>query len=264
MNKIKDLKIYKKLLALLSAGVMMVTSLPALAEGETNNNTNDTSITMIDEEPEQLTFNKYLYYCENVFQPKIRPFLKFPHIVYTQIYPIFYYSNYMNCRDIKDEIEDYGLIFFWDLTEAKHFMDQFILSIADVNIKAIKKKADINKLFDYSFILLNLETQDLIHNSLYFVLKKQQMCFLLLFDGLFLAFILFSFLFCFLFCDFNYSEWFWICESSTIATYQRSVNIISFAFRNITLNGITMKLYAHLTKIILDAFQRYRTHFRDH
>ena len=43
MNKIKDLKIYKRFLAIVSACVMALTSLPTFAEENTDENTNDNS-----------------------------------------------------------------------------------------------------------------------------------------------------------------------------------------------------------------------------
>ncbi len=132
MNRIKDLKIYKRLLALLSASVMSLTSLPALAlETEKETVDNKENVQVVDEEPTQIipleqvtdeeeiheynTMDEYLESCENS-KEGLSTLIKKSGISKIQCNDMLYLLRAERCLQIRDELVKNGIISekFWD------------------------------------------------------------------------------------------------------------------------------------------------------
>ncbi len=173
MNKITDLKIYKRLLALLSASVMSLTSLPALAlETEEETVDNKENVQVVDEEPTQIIITDYFPTVDKMMIKPMEPFIKKNYDIYDKSYTVFYYINHSYCEEIRENLinkhvipEDLmdgdGLLTIGTVTEA----------ITDANLEVIKKSTNIDDFLDFSVFAINPEIRELTHNTFEMYLK---------------------------------------------------------------------------------------------
>lgn len=164
MNKIENLNKFKRLLALLSVGVMALSSLPAFAEGEVEETTNETAITMVEEEPQQLTYDEYINNVKVDFIEKIEPLVVPHHEVLGLIYVSYYYYNYMYCRDIRQDLID-NYIIYEDLDMGGDAANFVAVYLADINSGILKKNINFDELYDISILIKNPEIKELTHNA---------------------------------------------------------------------------------------------------
>ena len=75
MNKINNLRVSKRLLSFLTSLVFMFSSLAALAEENSSDITNETSITEMTDEIKQLTFTDFTNELDNDLLLKIEPYV---------------------------------------------------------------------------------------------------------------------------------------------------------------------------------------------
>lgn len=165
MDKIKDLKIYKRFLAIVSACVMAFTSLPALAEGEKESKTNDTSITMLNEEQEQLTFDEYMNIVTFEYPGMLLSYVRNDNYDFLGLLPyVYYYFNYMYCREIREDLVNNGYL-TEDLEDNELNAVDFGYEIANLEIELLKETNDINELFDYSILLRDPKLREQSHTA---------------------------------------------------------------------------------------------------
>ena len=165
MNKIRDLKIFSRLLALLSAGVLSVTSLPAFAEGNVDDNTNDTPITTV-EERGQFTTEEYITRVSADLPDMMKPKLKkSEYDIFGLLYTSDYYTNYKYFRDIRQDLIDYGFI-TENLKDMENIASSFPFILSEINGKILKKDADINKMIDFSELIIDPQNRELTHSAL--------------------------------------------------------------------------------------------------
>ena len=181
MKIVTNLKLYyKKLLAVLSAGVMFVSGLPAFAEEnvDENLNTNETSITMIsdveetvepeiEEEPVQLTYDEFvsgLDYLKDLYKVQ----LKNKKEVIEEFSEVYYCGNYQNFNDIRDELVKSGLIVNGNaqssVTKIKGFLQEMI-ALNDKIMSSQKKITNTKNLFDVSTVIIDEKTKELAHQA---------------------------------------------------------------------------------------------------
>ncbi len=180
MKIVTNLKLYyKKLLAVLSAGVMFVSGLPAFAEEnvDENVNTNETSITMmsdveevkedIEEEPVQLSYDEYvngLDYLRNLYKAQLNK-KKEISALFSEVY---YCGNYKNFSDIRDNLIKDGYIVNGSTTKAVQNINVFLYDMVLENDKIMSKQKKItntDNLFDVSTIIIDEKTKELAHQA---------------------------------------------------------------------------------------------------
>lgn len=125
MSKIRDLKIYKRLLAYLTAGVMILSSLPALGEENTQETTNEVrQEEMIDnignqdevdvqemQEDEQMTYDEFIKITTDAFYENEFYYLDNP-VELDEFQAGYLLLNFDNCKNI-----------FYDLVKSGMFGD---------------------------------------------------------------------------------------------------------------------------------------------
>lgn len=180
MKIVTNLKLYyKKLLAVLSAGVMFVSGLPAFAEEnvDENVNTNETSITMmsdveevkedIEEEPVQLSYDEYvngLDYLRNLYKAQLNK-KKEISALFSEVY---YCGNYKYFSDIRDNLIKDGYIVNGSATKAVQNINVFLYDMVLENDKIMskqKKTTNTDNLFDVSTIIIDEKTKELAHQA---------------------------------------------------------------------------------------------------
>ncbi len=153
MNKIIDLKIYKKLLSLLSAFTIMLTPISGLTEGEKESSkTNEVKVEEMIEEPEEVYERKMFESVEEFDTRKMelrsmfKPLAKEFRGKITEFDSLFFLSNIESCMDILDEIleqDDYLQTKF--LTYGNSSRVHFVLNIIYGLLANEKKEADLSE-----------------------------------------------------------------------------------------------------------------------
>lgn len=167
MKGIKDLKIYKRLLALLTAGMISLSSLPALAEGEFDENINTTSITMMNEESEpiQIGFDEYIESAVELID-SIDLLVK-DDSSFTQYVPeAYFWTSPEYFRDIGADLMEQGIITDNDGNRACLAVSNVFNGIAIANSKMLEKTSNIDELFDISKFCCNESIRELAHRAL--------------------------------------------------------------------------------------------------
>jgi hypothetical protein len=174
MNKISNLKIYKKFLSLVSAIVMITTPFSALAEGNKDNSTNTIPVSdEYDEEYDQFTYDEYIANIENEAIPAMEKFGKTNDSVYSSIYMAYYYGNYRNCRKIRQELIDNGDL-YENLEDGEFEVNILITELSLKNIKELKKTTNLDDLFDISLLIHDPKTRDLAHKAFVNLVKTYE------------------------------------------------------------------------------------------
>ncbi len=166
MKGIKDLTIYKRLLAILTAGMISLSSLPALAEGEFDENINTTSITMMNEESEpiQIGFDEYIESAVELID-SIDLLVK-DDSSFTQYVPEAYFWTSPECfRDIGADLMEQGIITDNDGNRACLAVSNVFDGIAIANSKMLEKTSNIDELFDISKFCCNESIRELAHRA---------------------------------------------------------------------------------------------------
>ena len=110
MKGIKDLRMCKKILAILAAGMLSLSLLPALAESETENKANESSVALVNgEETNQITIDEYLKNVDEIIE-YTEPFIGRSYEMLFYIQTVYYYENYRFCREIRQDLMDMQLI----------------------------------------------------------------------------------------------------------------------------------------------------------
>ncbi len=171
MNATK--KTYRGLLALLCVGVMLVSVIPSLAQETEAKTTNNSSINQMEnEEPIQLTIDDYISIV-NEINKKMEPFIKDNYDIYNKTYIGFYYTNFANCRKIREELINKHII--PENLEDGDF-DVTILTQAIImgNLRILKKSTDIKNFLDFSIFVLDPYVKELAHSTLEMYLKTYE------------------------------------------------------------------------------------------
>lgn len=111
MGKIKDLKVYKKILAIMSAFTLMVSPIVGLAEGEEEEKTNEVRIAelLADYETEQMTLEEFKVNAK-AFKDYLKPWRNVNPIGTTKINYLYYDLNSESCEDILNDLYNEGII----------------------------------------------------------------------------------------------------------------------------------------------------------
>ena len=177
----KNSKIYKKFLSMLTAGVLFAT--PVAAHSESNNNENTTSdeFTLVTQEKEltPLTMDEYYNGAKNSYD-YLSKFVNYNNLQ-TDLQCLYYLTNrqYIPSADEADLI-NFGIVFETDINEGKYenFMRAYNLInvIGDYNqstIKELNNIIDLEKVVyeNYDKELLNKYLTKAINNPKYNIIK---------------------------------------------------------------------------------------------
>ena len=166
MKGIKDLTIYKRLLAILTAGMISLSSLPVLAEGEIDENINSTSITMLNEElePTQIDFDEYMERVVELIESADS--LAGNNNSFTQYLPEgYFWTNPEYFKDIGVDLMEEGLITENNGNEACLAVINVFDGLAIANSKKLEKTSNIDELFDISQLCCNENIRELAHRA---------------------------------------------------------------------------------------------------
>ena len=171
MNRIGNLKIYKRLLALLTAGVISLSSLPALAlETEEETVGNKENVQVVDEEPTQIIITDYFSTVDKMMIKPMEPFIKNNYDIYDKSYTVFYYINHSYCEEIRENLINNHVI-------PEDLMDGLLATltvgeaIIHANLNVIKKSTNIDDFLDFSVFAIDPEIRELTHNTFEMYLK---------------------------------------------------------------------------------------------
>lgn len=167
MNKISNLKIYKKFLSLISAIIMMATPISALAEGNKDDGTSTipASDEYDDKNVVQLTFEEYTDYLRNEVVPVMEPFIGENRELLNYLITAYYFPNYKNCRKVRQQLNDMGFLSD-NLEDVDLNAREVSRTLAMKNVEILKENIDIDKLFDISLLIIDDKTRELAHSAL--------------------------------------------------------------------------------------------------
>jgi hypothetical protein len=174
MNKITNLKIYKRFLSLVSAIIMMATPVSVLAEGNKDDNNNVLPIEDIydEEKPIQLTYDEYLDEVEEIIK-LMEPFAKNRYELQDDVYRVYYYPNHKNCVEIRQQLIDQGEI-HENLEDGEMEIMELVPEFAYINSNILKKSTDINKMFDISVFIKDSKIRNLSHDAFVNLIKTYE------------------------------------------------------------------------------------------
>ncbi len=164
MNKINNVRVSKRFLSFLTSLVLMFSSLAALAEENSSDITNETSITEMTDEIKQLTFTDFTNDLDNDLLLKIEPYVKDKYELYSYAYIAYYYENYKYFMDDRQTFLDLGIA-LPDTEAAFDYITLFPDELA-INVTGeINKGMDINELFDISVFIKDPTLRDLAKSA---------------------------------------------------------------------------------------------------
>ena len=165
-------EINREALSLLTALVLMVTPVLAHAENGLQGDINETKISTAlpneeetVEENRQITYDEFMNRCDEIKNlVKKQSKLK---IFFDSVEEMYYCSNYMLCKDIRQALIDEGLVYENDEFESSIKLDNFCFNMVSEVCKAIEKNKNItiDKLFHISVFYEEGETKDLAHEA---------------------------------------------------------------------------------------------------
>ena len=165
----KNIRISKKLLSMLTAGVLMATPVMAHTEEVNEESTNETEFTLVIQEKDftPLTIDEFYLGVKNAFE-YLKEFIEYDSLQ-QDLQCLYYLTNrdYITGDDERELIAN-GFVFETDFSEQKYenFMHAYNLInvIADYNQSVIRDTDDINKMIDVSKLCYGDADKDLVHN----------------------------------------------------------------------------------------------------
>ena len=165
----KNINLRKKLLSMLTAGVLMATPVMANADGNESENTDETTFTLVVQEKEftPLNFDEYYLGVKNAYD-YLSQFIKYDNLQ-KDVQCLYYLTNrsYMP-SDVEENLISEGIVFSTNLNngEYENFMRAYNLInvIADYNQSVIRETNDINKLIDVSKLCYGDADIKLVHD----------------------------------------------------------------------------------------------------
>ncbi len=154
-----------KLLAVLCAFIMMASGLPALAE-ENMDVAPDAEVGE-ENEPVQLTLEEYMNNIDEVLKKLESTVDKKLYESYWEdvrgwLYTGYYYINYINCRSIRQELVDNGLI-SENLRDTSVDATMALFDLSWLNKDTLSMGLGKEKLFDISNLVIDPETSEYVH-----------------------------------------------------------------------------------------------------
>ena len=113
MSKIRDLRLYKRFLAILTAITLIPASLGALAENATEEVTDDVRIEeMVDEqEVQQITLEEFVAITNDLYN-EFRPLYRDVVFGLSNFQSGYYAINHESCENIYDDLKEMGVVIF--------------------------------------------------------------------------------------------------------------------------------------------------------
>ena len=164
----KNLKITKKLLSMLTAGVLMVTPVMANADSEVENtNNNEFKLIKQDKEFKPLNMNEYFEGVKNSYNYLVQ-FINYDNMQ-EDLQCLYYLVNreYIQKED-EEELISTGIVYETNFDEQKYenFMRAYNLInvIADYNQSTIRETDDVEKIIDVSKLCYSADDVKLVHD----------------------------------------------------------------------------------------------------
>ena len=165
----KNIRISKKLLSMLTAGVLMATPVMAHANSNKTEDTNETEFTLVVQEKEftPLTMDEYYIGISNSYS-YLSKFIQY-NGMQEDLQCLYYLTNreYMPLED-EQELIDSGIVYKTSVEEQKfeNFMRAYNLInvIADYNQSVIRETNDSNMLIDVSYLCYGDNDKILVHD----------------------------------------------------------------------------------------------------
>lgn len=165
----KNIRISKKLLSMLTAGVLMATPVMAHANSNKTEDTNETEFTLVVQEKEftPLTMDEYYIGISNSYS-YLSKFIQY-NGMQEDLQCLYYLTNreYMPLED-EQELIDGGIVYKTSVEEQKfeNFMRAYNLInvIADYNQSVIRETNDSNMLIDVSYLCYGDNDKTLVHD----------------------------------------------------------------------------------------------------
>lgn len=164
----KNIKINKRLLSMLTAGVLMATPVMANAENEKSENTSDTEFTLVMQEKDYapLTIEEYRLGVKEAYNYLVQ-FINYDNMQ-ADLQCLYYLVNreYIPADVERDLISD-GIVYETDFNEQKYenFMRAYNLInvIADYNQSTIRKTDTVGEMIDVSMLCYGNADRTLVH-----------------------------------------------------------------------------------------------------
>ncbi len=165
----KNIRISKKLISMLTAGVIMATPIASNTESVESSNNNDTNFTLVMQEKEftPLSIEEYRLGVEYAYN-YLSNFIKYDNLQ-EDLQCLYYLVNreYMP-SEYEEELIERGIVYKTSIDEQKfeNFMRAYNLInvIADYNQSVIRKTNDIDNLIDVSNICYGVNDSKLVHD----------------------------------------------------------------------------------------------------
>ncbi len=164
----KNIKISKKLLSLLTAGMMFATPVAsANSEKSKNNNKNDFELIQQTKEKSPITMVEYKLGVQNAYV-YLSQFINYDNMQ-ADLQCLYYLVNreYMP-KDIEEELINSGIVYETNFDEQKYenFMRAYNLInvIGDYNQSTVRHTNDLNKMIDISMLCYDEADIDLVHD----------------------------------------------------------------------------------------------------
>ena len=168
MRGIRDLKIYKRFLALLSAGIMFISGLPAFAEENAEETTKTNLIATTQEDPQEIIPMEYDEFIDDSYElmDYIEPFSNKHFEIMDCVYEVYCLANYLDCKDIRNQLIEEGLISDNDYLDSIIRISQLYSVLMSTNFKKMEKSDDVEKMFDIGRFSRNEKTRELSRRAL--------------------------------------------------------------------------------------------------
>ena len=165
----KNIKISKKLLSMLTAGVLMATPVMANAESNESENTNESEFTLVVQEKEikPLTYEEYYLGVKKAYEYLVQ-FINYDGMQ-GDLQCLYYLTNRAYIpSDVEERLISEGIVFRTNMDEGEFesFMRAYNLInvIADYNQSAIRDNDDIDMMIDVSMLCYGAADSKLVHN----------------------------------------------------------------------------------------------------
>ena len=155
----------RKLIAVLCACMIAVSAMPVVTVGCAEEDMSLTFVNGVAENPvPQLTLDEYSNNIHEIIEVwKNTAAAKNEYIDMSHyIYSVYYYMNYKYCRDIRQELVNYGII--PEGYDNWHY-DDINYDLRSINSTLLKNKKT-DQLMDISICIVDPETKELAHNAL--------------------------------------------------------------------------------------------------
>lgn len=164
MNPIKNLKIYKKALAFFMAVSLMTSALPAFGEGEIEENTNETSITEVQDDQDEIVQRTYDDFenNNNSHFEELKNLSKKAKDYGSEFSEVYANLNYKEFAQVRNALASNGLVVSGDTEKSYRKSYLFVIFAMDHNIDMLYKKK-YGSVIDISNYILDEKVKELAH-----------------------------------------------------------------------------------------------------